>query len=151
MRLYSLISIMHAQFGTPTSIKKSRQSYKLFKINAYVSVFNQIIKPIFGDKCPLYMKDVFDKSCISQASTRNSTMKLSQPLRRTNLGQHCISFSAPSVWNNLPNELKHCTNLNTFKNKIKEYLLYKIRQKDNDIYHYDYSCLHNNCGIAFFL
>ena len=93
------------------------------------------------------MKDVFDKPCISQASTRNSTMKLSQPLRRTNLGQHCISFSAPSVWNNLPNELKHCTNLNTFKNKIKEYLLYKITQKDNDIYHYDYSCLHNNCCI----
>ena len=50
----------------------------------------------FDDKCPLYMKDVFDKS----------TMKLSQPLRRTNNGQHCISFLAPSVWNNLPNELK---------------------------------------------
>ena len=33
----------------------------------------------FDDKCPLYMKDVFDKPCISQASTRNSTMKLSQP------------------------------------------------------------------------
>ena len=30
----------------------------------------------FDDKCPLYMKDVFDKSCMSQASTRNSTMKL---------------------------------------------------------------------------
>ena len=60
----------------------------------------------FDDKCPLYMKDVFDKPCISQVSTRNSTMKLSQPLRRTNNGQHCISFLAPSVWNNLPNELK---------------------------------------------
>ena len=60
----------------------------------------------FDDKCPLYMKDVFDKSRISQASTRNSIMKLSQPLRGTNCGQHCISFLAPSVWNNLPNELK---------------------------------------------
>ena len=91
----------------------------------------------FDDKCPLYMKDVFDKPCISQASTRNSTMKLSQPLRRTNNGQHCISFLAPSVWNNLPNELKRCTNLNAFKHKIKEYFLYTIRQKDNDIYLYD--------------
>ena len=36
------------------------------------------------------MKDVFDKSCISQASTRNSTMKLSQQLRRTNYGQHSL-------------------------------------------------------------
>ena len=31
MRLYSLISIMHAQFVTPTPIKKPKQSYKLFK------------------------------------------------------------------------------------------------------------------------
>ena len=35
----------------------------------------------FDDKCPLYMKDVFNKSCISQTSTRNTSMKLSQPLR----------------------------------------------------------------------
>ena len=69
----------------------------------------------FDDKCPLYMKDVFDKSCLSQASTRNSTMKLSQPLRRTSYGLNCISFLAPSVWNNLPNDLKRCTNLNTSK------------------------------------
>ena len=85
------------------------------------------------------MKDVFDKPCISQASTRNSTMKLIQPLRRTNNGQHCISFLGPSGWNNLPNEVKRCTNLNTFKHKVKKYFRYKIRQKDNDVYLYDYS------------
>ena len=44
MRLYSFISIMHAEFGTPTSIKKSKKSYKLFKTNVYVSTFNYIIK-----------------------------------------------------------------------------------------------------------
>ena len=91
----------------------------------------------FDDKCPLYMKDIFDKPCISQASTRNSIMKLSQPLRRTINGQLCVSFLAPSVWNNLPNEVKRCTNLNTFKHKVKEYILYKIRQKENDVYLYD--------------
>ena len=37
----------------------------------------------FDDRCPLYMKDVLDKSCISQTSTRNPTVKLSQPLKRT--------------------------------------------------------------------
>ena len=80
----------------------------------------------FDDKCPLYMKDIFDKNCISQASTRNSTMKLSQPLRRTNNGQHCISFLAPSVWNNLPNELKRCTNLNTFMLRLHHSQLLRI-------------------------
>ena len=77
----------------------------------------------FDDKCPLYMKHIFNKSWISQASTRNSTMKLSQPLRRTNYGQHCISFLAPSVWKNLLNEVKHCMNLNMFKHKMKGYFL----------------------------
>ena len=91
----------------------------------------------FDDKCPLYMKDFFDKPYISQGSTRNSTMKLSQPLRATNNGQHCISFLTPSVWNNVPNELKRCTNSNKFKHKAKEYFLYKIKQKDNDVYLYD--------------
>ena len=40
----------------------------------------------FDDKCPLYMRDVFDKSCISQTSIlsiRNSTMKLSTQLWST--------------------------------------------------------------------
>ena len=88
----------------------------------------------FHDKCHLHMKDFIEKSFISQASTRNSTMKLSQSLRRTSYGQHYISFLAPSVWNNLLNELKLYINLNTFKHKIKEYLLHKITQKDDAIY-----------------
>ena len=91
----------------------------------------------FNDGCSLYMRDIVDKSCICQALTKSSTMNLSQPLRRTSYGQNCISFLAPSVWNNLPNELKRCTNLNTFKHKINEYFFHKIRQKDNDINLYD--------------
>ena len=87
----------------------------------------------FDDRCPLYMKEVFDNSCISQASTRTSTMKLTQPPRRASYGQNCISFPTPTVRNNLTNELKRCTNLNTFKHKIKKYFFYKIKQKDNDI------------------
>ena len=48
----------------------------------------------FDERCPLRMKDVFDKPCIGQASLRNSTMKLIQPLRRTSYVQNCISFLA---------------------------------------------------------
>ena len=40
MSLYSLISIMHVQFGTPTSTKNSKLSYKLLKTNVYISAFN---------------------------------------------------------------------------------------------------------------
>ena len=57
---------------------------------------------------------------MSQASTTSS---------RTSYGQNCISFLASSVCNNLSNELKRCTNLNTFKHKIKENIFCKIRHK----------------------
>ena len=46
----------------------------------------------FDDRCPLDMRDIFDKSCISQASTRNSTTKLTQPLRRTSYGRKLYLF-----------------------------------------------------------
>ena len=90
----------------------------------------------FEDKCPLYMKDVFDKSRLNQMSTRNSTKKLSQPLRRSNIGQNCISFLTPSVWNNMPNYLKNCENINTFKHKVKDHFFEILKRQDNDIYYY---------------
>ena len=76
-------------------------------------------------------------------------MKLSQPLRRTSYGQNCVSFLAPSAWN-LPDELKRCTNLNMFKHKIKEYFFYKTRQKDNDIYFYDWTPVVTAADAFFF-
>ena len=90
----------------------------------------------FNDKCPLYMKDVFDKSCINQAVRRNSNKKLSQPLRKTNIGQNCISFMTPTVWNKMPPDLKNCTNVNTFKHKVKAHFFEEIKKTDKDIYLY---------------
>ena len=74
------------------------------------------------------MKDVFNKSCIIQASTRNSTMKLSQLLRKTSYGQNClflcsISSKQLAAW---------------IKMLIKENIFYKIRQKGNNIYLYNW-------------
>ena len=91
----------------------------------------------FEDKCPMYMKDVFDKSYLHQVSTRKSTKKLSQPLRRSNIGQNCISFLTPAVWNSLPDDLKNCQNINTFKHKVKDHFFEVLKEKDNDIYYYN--------------
>ena len=43
-----------------------------FRQSLFVNMFK-----FFDDKCPFYMKDVFDTSCVNQALKRNSTMKLS--------------------------------------------------------------------------
>jgi len=90
----------------------------------------------FEDKCPLYMKDIFDISCINRISTRNSAKKLNQPLRRTNYGKNCISFLTPSVWNSMPDSLKDCENLNTFKHRVKAHFFEEMKKKENSIYNY---------------
>ena len=40
----------------------------------------------FDNRCPLYMKDVFDNSWISQASTRNASKRQSQPISSASYG-----------------------------------------------------------------
>ena len=81
-------------------------------------------------KSQLKLKDSFAK-CLFEKKKKNLDIKRDVSCKTVfSRRNHC------SV-NNLPNEVKLCTNLNTFKNKVKEYFLYKIRQKDNDVYLYD--------------
>ena len=59
------------------------------------------------------MNDVFKLASQNTTATRTSLFKLSQPLRKTNRGQKCLSYVAPSIWNKLPNFLKTTDNVNT--------------------------------------
>ena len=52
------------------------------------------------------MNDVFKLAGQNTTATRSSLFKLSQPLRKTNHGQKCLSYVAASIWNNLPDFLK---------------------------------------------
>ena len=73
------------------------------------------------------MIDVFKPAGQPNTTTRASLLKLRQPLRRTNHGQNNISYIAPIIWNNLPNSLKTTNNLNTYKHRVKDHLLHRIR------------------------
>ena len=57
--------------------------------------------------------------------TRSSKLKLKQPFRKTNMGQNTISFLGPQQWNELPNEIKLCKTINTFKHKLKQHFFDK--------------------------
>ena len=67
------------------------------------------------------MNDVFKPAGQTSTTTRESLLKLNQPMRRTNHGQKNISYTAPIIWNNLPNFLKTTNNLNTNKHRVKEH------------------------------
>ena len=83
----------------------------------------------FNDIFPLYLKDVFDPSEQKHIDTRASTLKLNQPLRKTNYGQKTIPFMAPSNWNKLPENIKMLENTNL---KDERFLFPKaIKNKKN--------------------
>ena len=100
-----------------------------FNQSLCVSVFK-----FYNDICPLYLKDIFNPAEQNQISTRTSTLRLNQPLRKSNYGKKSISFLAPSNWNSLPNVIKLLKNTNLFKHKVKEYFFQKLKLKDKNIY-----------------
>ena len=56
--------------------------------------------------------------------TRNRDQLLPR-FHRLALSQKSISYSGPIFWNSLPNEVKTCRSLNTFKSNLKKYLISK--------------------------
>ena len=62
-------------------------------------------------KCPLYMYDIFSLTPSQRVNTRHFYLKLKTPFRTANMGQNCISFNGPSLWNIIGNNLKIIGNL----------------------------------------
>ena len=73
--------------------------------------------------CPQYMNEIYS------TVTRNSSLKLFQPLLTKALIQKCLSYLGFFIWNGLPDDVKLSSNVNTFKHKVKKTLLTLLREK----------------------
>ena len=118
--------------------KRTHIGYKEFEKINWLPVeerFNQCLCvntfKFYNNTCPIYMGDIFHRTEQRQV-TRASTLKLSQPLRKTNYGQNCISFLAPSKWNSLPADIKSLEHTNLFKHKVKDNYLQKLKNEARD-------------------
>ena len=67
-------------------------------------------------------------------ATRRSFLRLNQPFRRTVQGQRSLSFLGPSLWNQIPEEVKCCKSVNAFKHALKKHYFTIITDSENDIY-----------------
>ena len=54
-------------------------------------------------------------------NTRNSFLKLNHPFRKASTGQKGLSYIGPAIWNRIPEIIKKTRNLNTLKQKMKNY------------------------------
>ena len=85
--------------------------------------------------CPQYMNGIY-KTTNQNAVTRNSSLKLFQPIRTKALSQKYLPYLGPFIWNGLPDDVKLWNNANTFIYKVKKGFLTLLRKKDQDIYVY---------------
>ena len=51
------------------------------------------------------------------------------PRRETNIGLKSLSYTGPSLWNNLNKNLKRSSSINDFKHKIKEFYFEELKKK----------------------
>ena len=70
---------------------------------------------------PIQIQQLFQfKPC--QIKTRSDSQIISLYFRTT-ICQQSIKFIGPKIWNTLPQEIKNCSTLVSFKNKLKVYYL----------------------------
>ena len=53
---------------------------------------------------------------------RKGITLVSNKANTTTYGINSISYLAPKIWDHIPNEIKECESLNTFKQKIKKWI-----------------------------
>ena len=70
-----------------------------------------------------YCRDIFLLARNNNYDLRNNDNNMLVPFFRTCRGQRSILYTAPTIWNNLPNQLKCLRNINSFKQLYKRYLL----------------------------
>ena len=81
-----------------------------------------IVFKYFNRQCPNHLNELFGVATESNFQLRNKFPKLKCPFRKTNNGQHALSYIGPIFWNKTPDTLKRSNNLNTFKHNFKKNL-----------------------------
>ena len=74
---------------------------------------------------PNYLSERLVDSAPVQPLRSASALRLQPTLTRTKLAKRGFSAAAPTVWNNLTNELRSVTSLSLFKSKLKTHLYKK--------------------------
>jgi len=74
--------------------------------------------------CPRYISDIVQTTAASfrRQGLRSSTDTSSYPLTYTKFGERAFSVAGPSVWNSLPADIRHITDISKFKPHLKTYL-----------------------------
>ena len=119
---YSLYSLLapHHHYSTPLLEKLHRlpisESIKYKVTCMCLSVIN--------GSGPAYLSEllhVYTPSCTPCSSSDTHMLEIQQYKCKTH-GFHTFSCFGPHIWNSLPQDLRHCSTLSSFKAKLKTFL-----------------------------
>ena len=86
----------------------------------------------FSKHSPDYFEELFFLTEETAIRTRSSFQKLKIPRRKTNIGLKSLSYTGPSLWNNLNENLKRSSSINDFKHKIKEFYFEEFKKTKHE-------------------
>ena len=81
---------------------------------------------------PSYFEELFFPTEETAIRTRSSFQKLKIPRRKTNIGLKSLSYTGPSLWNNLNENLKRSSSINDFKHEIKEFYFEEFKNTKHE-------------------
>jgi len=70
---------------------------------------------------PSYLRELIQPLPLSSRRSASKNL-LVAPFLKTEMGRRSFSYSAPTVWNSLPQHIRDCPTLPTFKKKLKTHL-----------------------------
>ena len=71
---------------------------------------------------PSYLAELLTSYEPTRTLRSSGTNLLSIPDIRSSMGRRSFSYSAPTLWNSLPPDLRSCTSITTFQGKLKTHL-----------------------------
>ena len=112
--MYRVIKQHKAMYQTIIKQYKERNKYKVA-----CTCFSAI-----NGSSPAYLSEllhVYTPSRTLRSSSDTRMLKIQQYKRKTH-GFRTFSCFGPHIWNSLPQDLRHCSTLSSFKAKLKTFL-----------------------------
>ena len=104
----------------PTSTHMKKLHWLKVKERIEFKVLLLVYKTLSGNS-PSYLTKLINYNCISGSRTPS----LSPSFVKTSVGKRAFQHFAPILWNSIPNKIKHCEDISSFKKLLKTYLFEK--------------------------